>query len=99
MGMIARSLIVDGLARRRPGLAQCYEEFSSRTPGRRVSLAVRFVIDPQGMVACAEVTRSDSEDDRFDACIADEVARARFAATGRGAVTVNYPYTFAPSEP
>ncbi len=100
-GIVAGSLAVEPLRRRiatlAPQLRACYEASSARERSARV--VVRFVIDSDGAVPCAEVTQSDSIDSALDACVANAVAGLRFAATGRGLVTVMYPFRFAPAPP
>lgn len=94
MGMLAREPIRREIARIEPELRACYERSSAH--GQQARVVVRFVIDSEGRVPCAEVTASESSDPALDQCVSGAVAGLRFAALGRGAVTVVYPFRFAP---
>jgi outer membrane biosynthesis protein TonB len=97
-GIVAGSLAVEPLRRRiatlAPQLRACYEASTARERSARI--VVRFVIDANGAVPCAEVTQSDSIDSALDACVANAVAGLLFAGSGRGLVTVTYPFRFEP---
>jgi TonB family protein len=93
-GMLAREPIRREMARIGPELRACYER--SRAYGAAARMVVRFVIEPEGRVPCVEVTESESGDPAMDQCVSESVAGLRFVALGRGAVTVVYPFRFAP---
>lgn len=91
-GMIAREPIREAIARARPQLRECYERSSAQ--GRETAISVRFVIDGEGRVPCAEVVLSDSADASLDQCVSEALVQLRFPASGRGVIVVTYPFRF-----
>lgn len=92
--MIAREPLRRQIATIGPTIRACYER--STAMGSEARVSVRFVIDGEGRVACAEVTQSDSGDAALDQCVSEAVAGLRFPAYGGAVITVHYPFRFAP---
>lgn len=92
-GMLAREPLRAVIATARPRIAQCWREAMARdaelTEGH---LTMRFVIVPDGTVACAESVASNVADERLAGCVATALMALRFAAFSRGAITVSYPF-------
>ncbi|MFO0562891.1 MAG: AgmX/PglI C-terminal domain-containing protein [Polyangiales bacterium] len=82
-------------------VAECHEAALRRDSSFAGRVIVRFLIGPNGAVAAAGVVDNGAAHDRVALqCLVNVVRRLRFAAPeGNGAVTVNYPFNFAPPEP
>lgn len=82
-------------------VAECHEAALRRDSSFAGRVIVRFLIGPNGAVAAAGVVDSGATHDHAALqCLVNVVRRLRFAAPeGNGAVTVSYPFNFAPPEP
>ena len=92
-GMIAREPLRAVIATARPRIAQCWSEAMARDPALTEGrLTMRFVIVPDGTVACAEAVASSFADEPLAGCVAMALMELRFASFARGPITVSYPF-------
>lgn len=92
-GMIAREPLRAVIATARPRISRCFREAMARDRSlTEARLTMRFVIVPDGSVACAEAVASSVEDEALDGCVAMALMTLRFASFARGPITVNYPF-------
>lgn len=83
-----------------PQIAECHERGLARDPNVSGRVVVRYLIGADGAVRAAGVIESPIADRAMLQCLVNVVRYLRFAPTGGdGAVTVNYPFNFAPPEP
>jgi len=84
---------------RRDEARACYDKGLAAHPGIEGDLDVKWVIDPQGNVANAEVDTSKSSilEPSVGACIVDVIVKIKFAASAKGYETrAHYPFNFHP---
>lgn len=84
---------------RRDEARACYDKGLAAHPGIEGDLDVKWVIDPQGNVANAEVdtTKSSILEPNVGACIVDVITKIKFAASSKGYETrAHYPFNFHP---
>lgn len=84
---------------RRDEARACYDKDLAAHPGIEGDLDVKWVIDPQGNVANAEVdtTKSSILEPNVGACIVDVITKIKFAASSKGYETrAHYPFNFHP---
>ena len=76
-----------------PGITACYERhaWTDRQSGR---ISVRWVIAADGRVDSAQVVDDTLGNPALGRCLLEEVCAWRFPASGRGQVTVSYPFIF-----
>ncbi len=89
---IARKPIAAVIRRARPQVRGCYDGMLARDRVENARVVVRFAIEPDGSVACSDVTSQEGGDEAFGACVADAVLPLRFPAGNRGRIHVNYPF-------
>jgi hypothetical protein len=79
-------------------MRDCYEAGLKRNNGLQGRVAVKFVIDREGRVTCAEDFQSDMPDRQIIRCIVAEYRKLRFPKPEGGVVTVVYPIIFSPGD-
>lgn len=78
-------------------IRQCYERRRRNIPDLAGKVTVEFTVELSGGVANARATENTTRDDGVASCIVGTVSRLRFdPAPVREAVTLNYPFVFAP---
>jgi TonB family protein len=70
----------------------CYEAELQREEWHAGTVAVQFIIDPDGVVQTAALHSSSLGVPRAEQCIVDVVKRLRFAKPETGIVVVTYPF-------
>ncbi|MEM6990210.1 MAG: AgmX/PglI C-terminal domain-containing protein [Myxococcota bacterium] len=76
---------------------RCYNQGLARRPTLAGRVAVRFVIGPDGAVRSAELSGSSLGDDKVEQCIVRATRTWTFPKpTGKGTVTVTYPFVLSP---
>jgi hypothetical protein len=79
-------------------LRRCYEAALARQPGLTGIVAVRFEIDPNGIVVDSRAVNSTLPDFVAVQCVVEAFRHFRFPDRSDGSATVVYPVSFAPSD-
>lgn len=100
LAMLAREPLRAVIATAQPRIGACWRDAMLADAAlRETRLTMRFVIVPDGTVACAESVSLDpapaAAGEALAACVATALMELRFSPTSRGAITVNYPFVFA----
>lgn len=91
-GSLSRETIRRVISRQLKRVRFCYEQGLQRKPDLAGRVAVKFIIDPSGMVKVAAVTQATLGDAPVEQCIAHVIRQLNFPAPG-GIVSVTYPFT------
>lgn len=67
-----------------PQIRACYEARLSEVPELRATLEARIVVDPDGQVRDAAITRGASIDEALSRCVVERIRRWRFPAPRHG---------------
>lgn len=101
--VLNKSTIRAGLASARAEVLGCYEAALLRAPDLEGTLTVRVVVEGEpdigGMISSADIVNDAStiDDAALASCVVDAVSAIDLPAPAEGvAVTVHYPFTFAP---
>lgn len=76
----------------------CYEARLNEVPDLRVQLDVLVMVDGDGQVQRASITRGASADEALSRCVIERVSRWRFPAPGTGGVQVRRTFDLHPPE-
>lgn len=92
---VIRQVIGDHLAEVR----DCYERELASTPSLAGTVAVKFVILPNGAVAASHVSRSTVGNAQLEQCVATQVRTWKFPRPeGGGVLVASYPFAFRPTD-
>lgn len=92
-GSLAKEVIRRVIQRHLPEVRACYQQRLNARPDLQGRLAVKFMIDPTGLVRVAAKESSDLNDAETDQCIVSAVKRWTFPQPeGGGVVMVTYPF-------
>jgi Ca-activated chloride channel family protein len=99
MGALSPDMLRRDVLRNMGQLRHCYEQALQRSPTLRGRIVVRFVVGPNGQVMGSTVAEDSMGDPSVGTCVANAVRTWTMPPPPDGAVvTVNYPFTFQPSE-
>ncbi|MDD9934233.1 MAG: AgmX/PglI C-terminal domain-containing protein [Myxococcales bacterium] len=92
-GGLSKETIRRYIRRQLPQVRHCYEQTLRERPDLQGRVAVRFMIDPTGVVRVAMPTRSTLGHGPTERCVANAVKRITFPRPeGGGMVKVTYPF-------
>lgn len=78
------------------GIRACYEHRLTSKPTVGGTVAVKFAINPAGLVVSSTVARTTTDDETLETCVSNRVRALVFPTAGRnvGMTVVTYPFVF-----
>lgn len=86
--------IMKVVRQRTPGLRHVYNKFLKKKPGFQGKVALKFTIDPSGVIISISIAASTTGYSEFDNEIKSAVSRWKFSKVNAGNTTVTVPFTF-----
>ena len=86
--------IMKVVRQRTPGLRHVYNKFLKKKPGFQGKVALKFTIDPSGVIISISIAASTTGYSEFDNEIKSAVSRWKFSKVNAGNTTVTIPFTF-----
>lgn len=86
--------IMKVVRQRMPGLRHVYNKFLKKKPGFQGKVALKFTIDPSGVIISISIAASTTGYSEFDNEIKSAVSRWKFSKVNAGNTTVTIPFTF-----
>ena len=86
--------IMKVVRQRTPGLRHVYNKFLKKKPGFQGKVALKFTIDPSGVIISISIAASTTGYSEFDNEIKSAVSRWKFSKMNAGNTTVTVPFTF-----
>jgi TonB family protein len=86
--------IMKVVRQRTPGLRHVYIKFLKKKPGFQGKVALKFTIDPSGVIISISIAASTTGYSEFDNEIKSAVSRWKFSKVNAGNTTVTIPFTF-----
>ncbi len=86
--------IMKVVRQRTPGLRHVYNKFLKKKPGFQGKVALKFTIDPSGVIISISIAASTTGYSEFDNEIKTAVSRWKFNTVKSGNTTITVPFTF-----
>ena len=86
--------IMKVVRQRTPGLRHVYNKFLKKKPGFQGKVALKFTIDPSGVIISISIAASTTGYSEFDNEIKTAVSRWKFNKVKSGNTTITVPFTF-----
>ncbi|WP_295057618.1 AgmX/PglI C-terminal domain-containing protein [uncultured Fibrobacter sp.] len=86
--------IMKVVRQRTPGLRHVYNKFLKKKPGFQGKVALKFTIDPSGVIISISIAASTTGYSEFDNEIKSAVSRWKFNKVNAGNTTITIPFTF-----
>jgi TonB family protein len=86
--------IMKVVRQRMPGLRHVYNKLLKKKPGFQGKVALKFTIDPSGVIISISIAASTTGYSEFDNEIKSAVSRWKFSKVNAGNTTVTIPFTF-----
>ncbi len=86
--------IMKVVRQRTPGLRHVYNKFLKKKPGFQGKVALKFTIDPSGVIISISIAASTTGYNEFDNEIKTAISRWKFSKVNAGNTTVTIPFTF-----
>ena len=86
--------IMKVVRQRTPGLRHVYNKFLKKKPGFQGKVALKFTIDPSGVIISISIAASTTGYSEFDNEIKSAVSRWKFNKVKSGNTTITVPFTF-----